>query len=75
MANYDIKIIDKGSPLEAIIAGIKVAKALQLEILFIDFREGFSLGVSRESRENDIANIYNLTLENKKLKEKEREEK
>ena len=68
MAHYDIKINETGNPMEAIIAGIEVAKALKLEMVFIDFREGFSLSVSKESRVVDIYNIYSLTIENKKLK-------
>ena len=68
MANYDIKIIDTGNPMEAIIAGIEVAKALNLETVFVNFEAGFSLSMSKESRVVDILNIYNLTVENKKLK-------
>jgi hypothetical protein len=68
MKNYEVKIIEKGDVLETIIAGITVAKALQLETLYVDFKEGFSILVRKDSSYIDIMSIHRLTVDNMKLK-------
>lgn len=68
MADYDVKVFDTGNPMAAISAAVMVAKALNVEGLKVEFREGFNLIVSKDSRVVDVYSIYQLTVENKFLK-------
>jgi len=56
-----IEITEQGDPIEAISVSITIAKALNLEMLKVNFEKGFSLVVSKDSLQIDIVKIYELT--------------
>lgn len=66
---YNIAIQSKGDMMAALSAAITVAKALKIDYLTVESEHGFFVGVSQESRVVDVYKIYQLTLENKELKE------
>ena len=62
MMNTKIEITEQGDPIEAISVAITIAKALNLEMLGVNFKRGFTLVVSKDSLQIDIVKMYDLTL-------------
>lgn len=60
--NTKIEITEQGDPIEAISVAITIAKALNLEMLGVNFKRGFTLVVSKDSLQIDIVKMYDLTL-------------
>ena len=71
MGHYKINFSVTGDPMTSFCAAIRVAQTLDLDYLDVNFpNDGFSIGLSKESRAVDIFEIYKLTVENKKLQKK-----
>lgn len=67
MANYEINFKATGDVMIALSAAVIAAKALNIEHIFVDCRDGITVAASKESRVVDLFNIYQLE---KKLKDK-----
>lgn len=59
--NTKIEITEQGDPIEAISVAITIAKALNLEMLKVNFEKGYSLVVSKDSLHIDVVKIFELT--------------
>ena len=66
-SHYDINFKATGDVMTALSAAVTAAKALNLEHIFVDCKDGITVTASKESRVVDLFNIYQLE---KKLKDK-----